>query len=299
MVFYCYPPGHGQAVCRSRDDVGAGRWEFVGKLEFTNPDLLPVGGTHKPYIVQEAGRVNRAAKIGGRYMLLSVAVGEGGRKFVHRAWSTALAGPWTLEPGELIPTGSAGAFDERHTDAVTGLYFPERNEVVYFYMGYPKVPQARAVSPLGSAQAVAVERVGSGVVKKLGTILPPEQRAGHWASGWVGGLQVFRGKKHRWVGIANASPTAPRADDTSISRQEPPPSLGGFAYCDEEYPVKGWKFEEKPIEWIEDLPAEAVANGEGVNLWRHQVLLMADGRVGVFYNSGTYGREQMYVKWGE
>jgi len=94
----------------------------------------------------------------------------------------------------------------------------------------------------------------------------------------------------------NASPTAPDPADKAESREEPPPSLGGFAYCDEQWPVKGWRFALEPIERIGDIPASAVANGEGVNLWRQHILVLPDGRYSLYYNSGPYGREQMYMK---
>src|SRR5439155_19161711 len=122
-------------------------------------------------------------------------------------------------------------------------------------------PQPRSVSPLGSAQAVAVQRVGDDSVRKLGEVLPPCQTAGHWASGWVGGLQILPGKTHRWIAIINASPTAPRHDSIEIFREEPPPSLGGFAFCDEEWPVRGLKWSPQPIQWIEGIPPQAVALG--------------------------------------
>ena len=112
-------------------------------------------------------------------------------------------------------------------------------------------------------------------------------------------MQPVPGRTHRWVAMANASPTAPVPnEDKSISREEPPPSLGGLAFCDAEYPIKGWHWAEEPLEWIEDLPLQAIANGEGVNLWRHHLLLLPDGRCAVFYNSGSYGKEQLYMKWG-
>ncbi len=299
MVLFCSPPGHAQAVCRSISDVGPGTWEFLGPLTFTNPQDGGDGATHKPYIVQDAWRPNHAARIGGRYMLVSVSyTGTPRHKYVHRAWATDLAGPWTWDAEPLIPAGGPGEFDEKHTDAVSGIYFPEKDECVYFYMGYPRAVQTRAISPFGSAQGVAVERMTERNLRKLGVILPPQQQAGHWASGWVGGLQVVPGKQHRWIALANASPTAPVPDqDDSISREEPPPSLGGWAYCDEPYPVKGWRWSDRPLEWIEDLPPHAIANGEGVNLWRHYLLMLPDGRAAVFYNSGPYGREQLYVKW--
>ena len=300
MVMFFDPPGHGQAICRGGLETGAGKWELVGPLDFTNPEMSldGKGWTHKPYVVTEARRPNIAARVDERYWLVSVSFMPNRRKVVQRAWARALAGPWTWESGPLIPQGGPGEFDEEHTDAVSGLYFPEREEFVYYYMGYPVVPQKRAISPLGSAEGVAVQKVGEKGVRKLGIILGPEQQKGHWASGYVGGVQVLPGKEHRWIAMANASPTAPVMADQAVSREEPPPSLGGFAVCDEEFPVKGWRWCAEPIEWIEQMPAEALAAGEGVNLWRQHVVVLPGGRMVLFYNSGTYGKEQMFAKLG-
>ena len=109
----------------------------------------------------------------------------------------------------------------------------------------------------------------------------------------MGGLQILPGKEHRWIAIVNASPTAPDPTNTEVFREEPPPSLGGFAYCDEEWPVSGWHWYPQPIEWIEDVPTE---DGEGTNLWRQHILLLPNNRVALFYNSGFYGKEQLYSK---
>src|SRR5205807_1585980 len=105
-----------------------------------------------------------------------------------------------------IPPGADRDFDAKHTDAVTGYYFPERKEFLYFYMGYPLKAQPREISPFGSAQAVATQKLGEKVATKGGVILEPCQEAGHWASGWVGGLQLLHGAEHRWVAVLNASP---------------------------------------------------------------------------------------------
>ncbi|HLG76996.1 MAG TPA: hypothetical protein VKX46_11320, partial [Ktedonobacteraceae bacterium] len=78
--------------------------------------------------------------------------------------------------------------------------------------------------------------------------------------------------------------------------EEPPPSLGGFAYCDEEWPVQGWRWSDEPIEWVADIPEAAVAEGERVNQWRHHLLVLPDGQLALFYNSGSYGQEQLYLK---
>lgn len=298
MVLFYNPPGHGQAVCRSRTEVGPGRWEFLGPLPFVNPQDLLGGGTHKPVFVMLADQPNVAACIAGRYWLLLVSYGSGGHKVIQRAHAPQLAGPWTVEAGPLIGLGTGDDFDAKHTDAVTGYYFPERQELLYFYMGYPLTAQPRAISPYGSAQAVAVQRVGEPQARKLGPVLPPCQQAGHWAAGWVGGLQLLPGRDYRWLAVLNASPTAPLIQDGSMHAEEPPPSLGGFAYCDEAWPVRGWHWQPTPIEWIPDIPASALAAGEGVNLWRQHLLRLPNGDLALFYNSGSYGQEQLYLKLG-
>jgi hypothetical protein len=295
MFLFADPPGHAQATCVSQEDVGPGQWALEGPLVFTNPDALLGGHTHKPYVVMDPYRPNHAAAPDGRYCLVTVTWVDG-HKLVQQAWADRLAGPWTLEPGALIPLGEDAEFDSKHVDAVSGYYFADRQEILYFYMGYPARPQARAASPYGSAQGIATQRLGETQATKQGVILPPSQEPGHWASGWVGGLQLLPGKHHRWIGLVNASPTAPDPSDPARSREEPPPSLGGFAVCDEEWPGTGWQWYPQPIEWIEDIPSEAVAAGEGVNLWRHHILTLPDRRLALFYNSGSYGAEQLYMK---
>ena len=60
---------------------------------------------------------------------------KAGHKQIQRAWSEKLAGAWTFEPEPIVPRGMDNDFDAKHTDAVTGYYFPERKEFLYFYMG--------------------------------------------------------------------------------------------------------------------------------------------------------------------
>jgi hypothetical protein len=303
MFLFALPPGHGQAVCAG-DPLDPSAWQFAGPLTFTNPDNLAGDGAFKPFVVLDASAPGRAARIGGRHALLVVT--DSRAKVVQRAWSASLAGPWTLEPGVLIGRGNGADFDAQHVDAVSAYHFSERGEVLYFYMGTPLHPQPCALSPYGSSQGAAVERVAgrardggeaehAPAVRKLGPILRPSGRAGHWAAGWVGGLQLLPGREHRWVAVVNASPTAPDPADTSLWREEPPPSLGGFAWCDEEWPVEGWRWADEPFERIEDVPAGARARGEGTNLWRHYALA-AGARIGLFYNSGEYFAEQLYLK---
>ena len=292
VLFSDAPQDHGsaQSICLHTTNGLPDRWSPVEPIRFVGPHL----SNHKPYIVQEAHRPNQAARINGEYWLVSVMCGPTG-KFIQLARSASLAGPWTWDPAPLIPQGGPGSWDEKHTDGVSGFYFPERGEVLYFYMGYPASGQRRVLSPWGNAQGIAVQKVNERTAKKLGMLLPPVQQVGHWAGGWVGAMQIMPGKEHRWVGLLNASPTPQNPEDKSIARQEPAPSLGGWAYCDEEWPVKNWCLLPEPMEWIKDLPPEAVANGEGTNMWRHHALVLPDGRVAVYYNSGFYNQEQLYL----
>ena len=142
-----------------------------GPLPFTNPGALLGGGTHKPYVVMEAHHPNRAARIEGRYSLVTVSWLEG-HKVIQQAWAERLSGPWTLAEAPLIGLGARDEFDAKHADAVTGFFFPERNEILYFYMGYPEVAQPRRRSPLGSAQGAAIQRVGGPQARKIGVVLP-------------------------------------------------------------------------------------------------------------------------------
>ena len=295
MVLFYDPPGHGQAVCRSVNDIEPGNWEYLGPLQFTNPESILGGHTHKPFIIMTPDGENRAAKIDGRYALVTVST-VAGHKVIQQAWSESLAGPWELEQDAVLSPGTGNDFDAKHVDAVTAYYFADRREILYFYMGYPLQPQQRVISPYGSAQGAAVRRVGESQTQKLGMILPPCQQLGHWSSGWVGGLQLLPGKVHRWVGLVNASPTPPNPSDHANSREEPAPSLGGFAFCDADWPVTDWTWSPDPIERIENLPRTALAWGEGTNLWRHHILQLPSGKTALFYNSGFYGREQLYLK---
>ena len=72
MFLFFDPPGCGHAVCPQGLDPGPGHWKLEGPLPFTNPQDLTGGSTHKPYVVMDAHRPNHAAKINGRYRLLTV-----------------------------------------------------------------------------------------------------------------------------------------------------------------------------------------------------------------------------------
>ena len=294
MILFFDPPGHGMSV--SMDARAApGTWSDPEPLQFTNPEVLPTnGGTHKPFVVMDAARPNVAAFVDAHYWLVTVSfTGNAREKRVQRASATSLAGPWTLEEGALIPSGGPGEFDENHVDAVSGFWFEKEQQFLYFYMGYPLEPQPWLHSPYGNAIGVASQRPGEPAIKR-GVALHPSDDPAHWTAGYLGGLQLMPGTEHRWVAIINGSPSAPDRMG-NLTSEEPAPSLGGSAYSDEEFPLGGWHASDEPIEWIEDIPAQAVADGEGVNFWRHH-LIRADGTVRIFYNSGSYGTEQMYSK---
>jgi len=290
MFLFFAPPGH--ADCVSHDATGApGSWSTPQPLRFANPQALPAGGgTHKPFLVMDAHHPNQAARVDGRFWLLTVSFADGTRsKRVQRAWSGSLAGPWTIEPADLIPCGGPGEFDENHVDAVSGFWFEQRAEFLYFYMGYPTRPQPWPGSPYGNAIGFATQHLDGPAVKG-GVALAPSS----WAHGYLGGLQLLPGTTHRWCAVVNGSPTPPdRAGE--LTSEEPPPSLGGLAFTDAEYPVTGWTLTDRPFEWITDIPTDALAAGEGVNLWRHHVLVTPDV-TRLFYNSGSYGCEQLYSK---
>lgn len=293
MFLFYAPPGHASSLSRA-ENPGPGDWGPAEHLAFTNPDELP-GGTHKPFVVMDAHRPNQAARVDGKYWLVTVSFnGDSRQKRVQRASAETLAGPWTLEAGDLIPRGTGADFDANHVDAVTGYWFEDEQLFVYYYMGYPLQPQPYAWSPLGSATGVATQKLGDARAKKLGVMLAPSSVEGHWASGWVGGFQILPGTAHKWVAILNASPTAPD-NEGSLTSEEPAPSLGGFAYSDLDVPIGGWTFEPQPIEWVDEIPQEALAAGEGTNLWRQHILVTGD-TVSLYYNSGFYGQEQLYKK---
>jgi hypothetical protein len=295
MILFFDPPGHGMSV--SMDPTAApGTWSEAEPLRFTNPEALPAdgGGTHKPFVVMDANHPNAAAVVDGKYWLVTVSFrGDAREKRVQRAWATSLAGPWTLEEGELIPRGAAGEFDENHADAVSGFWFEDQQQFLYFYMGYPLDKQPWPNSPYGNAIGVVSQRLGERAIKR-GVALAPSEDPEHWTAGYLGGLQLMPGTDHRWVAIINGSPSAPDRLGNMTS-EEPAPSLGGWAFTDSEFPLDGWVASDQPLERIEDIPVTALADGEGVNFWRHH-FISAGGVDRIFYNSGTYGTEQMYSK---
>lgn len=299
MVIFYDPPGHASSVS-SDPTASPGSWSDPEPLVFTNTDaFLPGYRTHKPFIVLDPHLPNRAAKVDGRYWMVLVdakgSQGLGLGKHVRRAHAEHLAGPWTLEEHAVLPLGEPGSIDELHVDVVSGYWFEDTQQFVYYYMANNKEPRAdQPWNPFGASVAVATQGLQDELATKHGAMIDPPAVDGHWASGYLGGLQILPGTTHRWVGIVNASPTKP-SHDGSKTAEEPAPCLGGMLYTDEEVPTRGWVFQSEPVEWVDDIPPEALERGEGVNFWRQHLLVVGD-LVRLFYNSGPYGREQMFSK---
>ncbi len=282
-----------QALSDGRDGVGPGQWRKCGPIEYVNPEALP-GDAHKPYLLMDAHRPNHAAVVGGLYHLF-VVIWQDGRKHVYRAKAPLLKGPWRFDAAPVITPGEGAAFDAYHQDTVTAFYFPERAGTLLYYKGYPLLPQADTpASPYGSRTAAAWLPDGQPVAEKLNQVLLPGDLS-TWYGGWTAGLQLIPADGGGWWALMNASPTPPAPVSQEPNMREPAPSLGGFAYTLEAFPVSGWHFSPEPITTIEALPPEAAAMGEGVNLWRHH-LLFTKGYAYLFYNSGSYGNEQMFVR---
>src|SRR5215813_2030858 len=95
MFLFVAKPGTGEAICRDKNNVGPGQWQYLGGLNFTNPERILGGYTHKPFVVQDAYHPNRAALINGLYWLVTVSRLRNGsyHKVVQRATAPSLAGP--------------------------------------------------------------------------------------------------------------------------------------------------------------------------------------------------------------
>jgi len=281
------------AVCSSFPESVVGTWRKLGPIEYVNPSSL-VGDTHKPWILMDPYEPNTPVRIGGEYWLFTVTY-RGVQKIVQVATSASLGGPWKVRPTPVLVPGDAADFDGYHTDSVTAYWFADRGEILLFYKGYPKEPQlSQPHSPYGSCTAVATMKPSDARAHKVDTVLMPSTDQSHWTSGWVGPLQILPALKGGWYGLLSASPTPPASIEEEPTMREPAPSLGGWAYTAAEWPVEGWKAFEQPIEWIDDIPEEYQREGEGVNLWRHHVVLDPEGRMYLFYNTGPYGRERMF-----
>jgi len=279
----------------SSDDELPTNWRKLGPITYENPEHL-LGDAHKPWILMDPFRPNIPAQIEGHFWLF-MAVWHGSTKRIQVAKSSSLNGRWHVQAEPVIDLGAEHEFDSYHNDTVTAYWFADRNDILIFYKGYPAQPQIdQPYSPFGSSSAVAVMKPDGLKAQKLGKIIPPSDDVSHWLAGWIGGIQIFPAEKGGWYGLLNGSPTPPASIEDEPNMREPAPSQGGWAYTAEAWPISGWKPESEPIERIENIPAAAQKNGEGVNIWRHHAMVSAIGNLFLFYNTGSYGQERMFVR---
>ncbi len=274
-------------------------WKKTGPLVYTNPDALANLHTSKPWILMDPYRPGTPVRLGKNYRLFAIARRDG-RKFIFTAASASLEGPWTIQPEPVLAPVEQGSFDGYHVDTVTAYWFEERASVLLFYKGYPFMPQQdQSNAPYGSSTAVAVMGPEDRTARRLGRVLTPISDQGAWASGWIGGLQLLPAQRGGWFGLINASPTPPASPEVEPEMREPAPSLGGWAYTPEAWPISGWIIESEPIMDIDSLCEEASSRGVKENLWRHHICVPVDSGTSrdrfLFFNSGPYGQEQLFV----
>jgi hypothetical protein len=283
------------AVSASADEVGPGEWQKLGVLEYRNPGDL-CGETHKPWILMDPYRPNRAVLLDDEYRLFTVSF-RGRNKVIQVASSRSLEGPWTVRPEPVVDIGGEGDFDGYHADAVTAYWFEQRKCILLLYKGYPRTPQPdQPHSPYGSCSAAAVLDPVTMEVQKLGKIQKPSAKKGSWAAGWCGAMQLLRCSGGGWYALMTASSAPPAPVEEEPEMREPAPSLGGWSHTPQEWPVGGWVIQDRPITYLEQLPETARASGETTNLWRHHILVHGESDYYLFYNSGSYGQERMYVR---
>lgn len=284
-----------QAVAHSPQEFDKKSWQKLGPIEYVNPEILK-GEAHKPWILMDPYQPNSPVRLEGVYWLF-MAVWQGIHKQIMVATARDLSGPWTVKPEIVVSRGESGAFDEYHADTVTAYWFEKQQRILIFYKGYPRLPQQNQIfSPYGSSIGVALLEPGNSAAIKHGKIIEPSTSVDHWATGWIGGIQLFPASNGGWYGLLNASPTPPASPEDEPEMREPAPSLGGWAYTAEPWPLAGWQLHNAPIERLEDVHATAVANGECVNFWRHHILVTAKEVAYLFYNSGSYGQERMFLR---
>jgi hypothetical protein len=281
------------AICLDNANPGPGAWQKQGLINYVNPDDL-LGDTHKPWILMDPYHPNKAASIDGKFWLFTVTY-FGINKVVQLARSGSLDGPWVVVREPVISNGTGSDFDGYHADTITAYWFEREKKILLFYKGYPAIAQSdQPGSPFGSCNAIAVMEPHDKTACKQGKNIAVSREKLLWTSGWVGGMQIFPAANGGWYGLLGASPTPPSSVYESPTMREPAPALAGWAFTTEGWPVSGWKPAPQPLEWIDDIPEKAVHWGEGVNLWRHHILVMPDGSLYLYYNSGSYGQERLF-----
>jgi hypothetical protein len=244
----------------------------------------------------DAYRPGHAARINASYVLFTVTY-VGVKKVIHVAYADRLSGPWTLQSEPIAEPGERSGPAGYQIDTVTAYWFPERKEILLLCKEYPYAPQAAwPDSPFGSSTAAMTFRPGDQRAHRIGTVLAPG--AAPWLAGWTSGVQLFPAHDGGWWGLTTGSPTRPVSPADEPRMREPAPSLGGWAYTPEAWPVSGWAAAKEPIVDLAGIPAERQADGELVNLWRHHLLVLPDESCWLYYNAGSYGNERMFCRQG-
>ncbi|MDO8543784.1 MAG: hypothetical protein Q7S40_25360 [Opitutaceae bacterium] len=289
-------PRTAMALAASAEQIGPGDWRKVGLLGFTNPAaLINPNDYHKWWVVMDAGRPNRASRIEEKYWAVFTASKRmpGGRmqKHIQAAHAEKLAGPWTLLAQPIIAP-EPGRLDSLHADTPSAFWFTDRKQIAIFYKGYPIEGQAtQPGSAFGSGTLVAAWNPSEPRARNVRVVMRAAQGRG-WNQGWMSSIQLLGGPTLGWFGLHNGSPTPP-ADQ---SHREPAPSLGGWVVCDGD-PFEGsWRPDgsSSPFVYPDKLTPPENAAGLGVNFWRHHLLVTPQGNARIFFNSGSYGAEQMY-----
>jgi len=280
------------ALGKSAKEIQPRDWRKIGQVRLSNPeDIAESRQGHKWWVVMDPRRTNHAARIEGSYWALFVTTGP---KVVQAASASRLAGPWTMvEEPILVPGTANGAPDGRHCDTPTAYWFEDMGKILIFYKAYPLRAQLTQPSSLfGSSSVVAYWHPRNVTAAKGPQILLPGKDSA-WNRGWIGGFQLLYAQDTKsWYELMNGSPTPPE----DISNREPAPSLGGRGVCKDHRPDRGWEVDTRysPFVYPENLSEEERRAGLGVNLWRHHLLATPGARARIFFNSGTYGTEQMY-----
>ncbi len=287
----------GMAKSKSAEEIGPDDWEKLGQVQITNPqDFTYEIGWHKWWVIMDAYKPNRAAKIEGKYWSIFTCTTpnkEGGNnKYMQVASAERLAGPWTVVKQPVL-SPDENWFDGLHCDTPTAYWLGDQNKVAIFYKAYPKYAQPeQKESAFGSGTVLAYWHPNQPEAKKVKILQRPGQSKA-WNQGWMSTPQVFYdASKKQWYGLINGSPTPP----VDESHREPAPSLGGWVVSGPEGLESDWSPDtvNSPFRYPKDLNQEELDGGIGVNFWRHHLLITPEGKARIFFNSGQYGTEQMY-----
>ena len=282
----------GMAIAKSAENIASGDWTKIGEINISNPeDIMDPRMAHKWWVVMEAHQFNRAAVIEGKYWSLFTCT-VNNNKHIQAAWAEKLAGPWNVLSKPIL-SPDENFLDGKHCDTPTAYWFPNNNRVVIFYKAYPKYPQKnQAGSEYGSGTVLAYWNLKDSVANKIRVMQRPGQMEG-WNQGWMSTPQIFYNPKEDfWYGLINGSPTPPEDE----SHREPAPSLGGWVRSKTNEINSEWipMNEYSPLKYPSDLTKEEQHAGLGTNFWRHHLLVTPEGKARIFFNSGFYGKEQMY-----